>query len=246
MLRRGAWLSLVMTALAALPAGARAADTYDIDPEHTEVRFSWNHLGLSRQGGRFIDVKGVLSFDEQNPAASTLDVTIPVKSIATGVKKLDEHLLASKEFFLADVHSTITYKSTGVAMQSDRTGIVTGELTINGITRPAVLDVVWNFSGEHPLANINPAYAGIYASGFSATTQIRRSDWGLTRTIPYISDEVKITIEAELHRRTPMPADGPADADTPETAGAKLPAPDEPALPQLPPAAPPQTGAGDR
>jgi len=82
-----------------------------------------------------------------------------------------------------------------------RTANVEGELTFNGVTRPVTLSVVWNFSGEHPLAKINPTYAGVYASGFSARTQILRSDFGITRSIPLVSDEIRISIETELHRR---------------------------------------------
>jgi polyisoprenoid-binding protein YceI len=86
-------------------------------------------------------------------------------------------------------------------MTTAKTANVSGEVSFNGFTRPATLSVVWNFSGEHPLSKINPVYAGVYASGFSARTQILRSEFGITRSIPLVSDELRITIEAELHRR---------------------------------------------
>lgn len=200
MIIRTIFISTLLAALVTAPGAPARADTYALDPEHTEVRFTWDHLGLSRQGGRFTAAAGTLNFDPTKPEASTIEVKIPVKSLSTGIKKLDEHLITTKDFFDVAANPAITFKSTLVRMKSDKTGEVEGELSINGVSKPVVLDVVWNFSGEHPLQAINPVYAGAYASGFSATTQIRRSDWGITRTIPYVSDELRITIETEMLR----------------------------------------------
>lgn len=202
--------------LLALPHTA-SADVYEIDKDHTEVRFTWDHVGMSRQGGRFRDVSGTLSFDPINPGASTVDVRIKVASISTGVPKLDDQLVRSGEFFDAQAFPLITFKSTSVAPSVDRKAQVTGNLTVNGVTKPVVLDVRWNFTGEHPLAPINPVYKETFSSGFSATTQILRSDFGISRTIPFVSDEIRITIETEMHRKqvtTSQPAVGPAAPDT--------------------------------
>ncbi len=177
---------------------SHAADTYSIDKDHTEVRFTWDHLGVSRQGGRFNDVSGTLEFDEAAPEASRVKVSIRVGSLSTGVAALDNQLLKTREFFDAAKHPTITFASTDVRMTSARTGEVTGDLTINGVARPVVLSVTWNFVGPHPMAVINPAFSDQIIAGFSATTQIRRSDWGITRTVPFVSDEIQIGIETEL------------------------------------------------
>jgi len=222
-------MALAHAMIAAAPA---AADTYALDPQHTEVRFTWDHLGLSRQGGRFTSAEGTVTFDPAKPEASAVEVKIPVRSIATGVKKLDEHLVTTKEFFDVAAYPNITFKSTSVRTTSDKTGQVEGDLSINGITKSVVLDVVWNFTGEHPLQTINPVYAGAFASGFSASTQIRRSDWGITRTIPYVSDELRITIETEMLRTAETPA-----ADTPPAAGAPIESGGPPSLSPLPEAA---------
>jgi polyisoprenoid-binding protein YceI len=186
--------------------------TWTLDKDHTEVRFTWDHLGMSRQGGRFLDVQGTVVFDPENPAGASVEVSLPLGGLSTGVAKLDEHLVKTKDFFDAEAHPAITFKSTGVSVKSDRTFDVTGDLTINGVSRPVTLDVVWNFTGDHPLASINPAYAAHYSSGFSATTQILRSDWGIKRTIPFVSDEIRISIETEMHLAGPKPAvaEGPA------------------------------------
>jgi len=199
-------LRRTLFSLAAAGAGimtmvaAAAADTYRIDKDHTEVRFSWDHLGMSRQSGRFLDVGGLIEFDPDRPEASTVDVMIRLDSLLTGVPALDDQLLKTTDFFDVEKYPNIHFKSTGVTLTTAKTANVSGDLTINGISKPVVLSVVWNFSGDHPLASINPTYTGVYASGFSAKTQILRSDWGITRTIPLVSDEIRINIEAELLR----------------------------------------------
>ncbi len=226
MIRRAFCLCVALVPLGLASAGQAAADTYMLDPQHTEVRFTWDHLGLSRQGGRFTAAEGTVTFDPAKPETSTVDVKIPVRGISTGVKKLDEHLITTKDFFDVAAFPAIAFKSTVVRMKSDKTGEVEGDLSINGSTKPVVLDVIWNFSGEHPLQTINPVYAGAYASGFSATTQIRRSDWGITRTIPYVSDELRITIETEMIRTAESPvAEGTSGSDG---SGGLPPLPDAP------------------
>lgn len=242
--------ALVIAVVAGSGVTAVRADVYDIDKDHTEVRFSWDHVGMSRQGGRFRDVSGTLNFDPVNPGNSSVDVKIKVSSISTGVTKLDEHLIRSGEFFDAQAFPSITFRSTSVAPTAGRTAHVTGNLNINGVTKPVTLNVRWNFSGAHPLGAINPAFKEIYVSGFSATTQILRSDWGLSRTVPFISDELRITIETEFHRKQitspqlppesaggsgAMAPDGNGGAATlePPTPGLRVPEPGEPA--PLPP-----------
>jgi polyisoprenoid-binding protein YceI len=205
------WRAASVIAVMASSGSALAApESYSFDKQHTEVRFSWDHLGLSRQSGRFMDVSGSLMLDPDKPETSTVEVTIKVPSLWTGIKELDT-VLKGKEFFDTASNPLATFRSTDVKRLSDKTAQVTGDLTLNGQTKPVTLDVVWNFSGEHPLSKINPVYSDLYYSGFSAQTQIRRSDWGITRTIPYVSDEIQIVIEAELKRKEPASAtEGPS------------------------------------
>lgn len=197
---RVAMLAFVVAWGLAAPASA-TPDTYTFDKDHTEIRFSWDHLGLSRQSGRFESVSGEVVFDPEKPEASRIDVRIPLKSLSTGVAALDDALMKTPDYLNVSQHPEITFKSSEVIMTTARTANVSGELTFNGVTRPVMLSVVWNFSGEHPLSKINPTYAGVYASGFSARTQILRSEFGITRSIPLVSDEIRISIETELHRR---------------------------------------------
>lgn len=198
-------LATSLACFGAMLAQPAAADLYKLDKQHTEVRFTWNHLGMSRQGARFLDVDGTLDFDPARPDAARVEATMKVTSIATGVRVLDEHLAKSKEFFDAAQHPDITFVSTGVRPTGEKTAQVTGNLTINGVAKSVVLDVTWNFLGEHPLSKINATYSGIEAVGFSARTQIFRSDWGITRVIPYVSDELIISIETEGLKRPAPP-----------------------------------------
>ena len=196
------WLAILRTAaaallLAALPA---RADTWVIDKQHSEIRFSWDHLGLSRKSGRFIDFDATLEFAPTDPVGGSVEATIKVASVQTGVKALDDHL-KTPDFFNVAAHPTITFRSSGVRKVGERTGEIDGELTILGLTRPVALAVRWNFTGEYPLSSINPVYIGKWVSGFSATTRIKRSEWGLKRGTPLISDEIDIVLEVEFLRR---------------------------------------------
>jgi polyisoprenoid-binding protein YceI len=194
---RNLCLSLLCLSVAATSA---RADTWTFDKAHTEIRFSWDHLGLSRKSGRFLDMEGTLEFTPTDPEAGGIDVSIRTASIATGVKELDDHL-KSPDFFGAAANPKITFKSSGVTKTGDKTGEVNGDLTIAGVKKPVTLDVTWNFTGEYPLSAVNASYQGKWVSGFSAKTTISRSDFGLKRAVPLISDDVQITIEAEFLRK---------------------------------------------
>lgn len=193
--------AVMATSFALVTVAPAEAGIYVIDKDHTEVRFSWDHLGMSRQSGQFRDVIGRLAFDPEKPQEARLEVTIKAESLLTGVPALDQILKDTPDYLDIAQHPDITFRSSAVAMTSSKTGNVEGELTINGVTRPASLAVVWNFHGEHPLSKINPIYQGVTAAGFSARTTILRSEFGISRGIPLVSDELRITIESELHRK---------------------------------------------
>ena len=188
MFKRLALASLL--ALATL--GAQAAEKYSIDPTHTQVQFTYSHMGFSNITGRFDEVQSEFLLDVADPTRSSVSVTIPVASISTGVEKLDEHLL-KPDFFDAAQFPTATFNSTGVTAAGEGRLEVAGDLTIHGVTRPVVLDVTINKFGEHPMAKVP-------AAGFDATTTIKRSDFGLGGYVPVVGDEVRIdiTVEATL------------------------------------------------
>ena len=197
----GRWVLAAMVLLAGGMCVPQArADTYAFDRDHTNITFSWNHLGISRQSARILDFDGILDFDPENPENASVDVTMRVASLFTGTRVLDRDLKSS-DFFDAARYPEITFKSTLIRKVGERSGEVAGDLTILGVTYPVVLQVRWNFSGEHPLGDINPAYKGKYVAGFSAVTTVLRSAWGLKRAIPLVSDEIEIAIEAEFLRK---------------------------------------------
>lgn len=176
------------------------AATYGFAEGHTTVTVSWSHAGLSRNAARIVGADGTLEFEPSRPEASRLDVKLDPTRLSSGVPALDR-LLRSVDFFDAAANPAITFRSTAVVATGDRTGEVTGDLTIRGTTRPVTIAVTWNFTGEHPLGLVNPSFAGKFVSGFSARTRVLRSEWGLERGAPLISDEVEISIEAEVIRR---------------------------------------------
>lgn len=195
----GRLLAAVM--IAALPAAVPAAwaDIWVLDKNTTTVHFTYDHLGVSKQSGRFKDIEGRLEFSPTEPERGEVDVTIKATGISTGVAALDK-LLRTVDFFDTNRHPNIRFRSTAVRPTGDREGEIQGELTFLGVTRPVTLKARWNYTGEYPLAAINPAYQGKWISGFSARTVIERSHWGLKRGVPLISDEVEIRIEAEFLR----------------------------------------------
>jgi polyisoprenoid-binding protein YceI len=177
--------SLLLVAGSAIAAPVR----YDLDPNHTQVAFSWTHFGFSHPAGRFDKVEGDFRFDPADPTKSTVTVTIPVDSIDTGVAKLDAHL-KSPDFFDAARYPTATFKSTHVERAGEHGLKVSGDLTLHGVTKPVVLDVVINKVGPHPMG-------GRAAAGFDARTTIKRSDFGISNYVPNVSDEITINITTE-------------------------------------------------
>ena len=162
---------------------------YTIDPNHTHVDFSWNHFGFSHPVGRFDSIQGDFQFDPADPTRSSVNVTIAIDSIDTGVKALDDDL-KSPAFFDAAKYPTATFKSTRVQRDGAHGLKVTGDLTLHGVTKPVVLDVVVNKVGMHPMR-------GTPAAGFDATATIKRSDFGIAKYVPNVSDEIAISISTE-------------------------------------------------
>jgi polyisoprenoid-binding protein YceI len=169
---------------------ALAADRYTFEPTHSQINFSYTHLGLSTQTQQLRTVSGELLLDTEDMSKSSVSVTIDMNSIDTGVAKFDEHI-KSVDFFDTAQFPEATFKSTEVAKAGENQLKVTGDLTLHGVTRPVVLDVKVNKIGEHPMAK-KPA------AGFNATTTVLRSDFGLGGYVPAVGDEVKISIASEF------------------------------------------------
>lgn len=178
---------------AAAPAATMAlpaSGTYTLDPNHTQVRATWNHLGLSRPGATFGGMSGTIAIDTANPANSSVNVRIPLSGMDSGVDAFDEHL-RSADFFDTAAHPEATFVSRSVQFTGLGSAFtVNGDLTIKGITKPVVLHAVLNGAGTHPMAKVP-------AAGFSAKARIKRSDFGVDMAAPMVSDDVELNITAE-------------------------------------------------
>ena len=141
-------LSLI-SALAAAPALA-ASEKYVLDPSHSQIVFSYDHLGYSTGYGIFSGFDGEIMFDAADSAASSVTVSFPVKSMLTGWQARFDHLM-SPDFFAATDDETVTFTSTAIAVTGEKTAKITGDLTLNGVTKPVVLDAVLNQIGDHPM-----------------------------------------------------------------------------------------------
>ena len=191
-------LIAALLALCGPLAGSPAsADIWVLDKTASVVTFSYDHFGLSRQGGRIGNLEGTLEFTPTDPDSGAVDVTARSAAISTGVTELDQ-LLRSPDFFNAQRYPTIQFKSTAVRKTAERQGEIDGDLTLLGVTLPVTLQATWNYTGEYPLSGINPVYQGKWVAGFSARTVIERSKWGMKRGVPLLSDEIMISIEAEF------------------------------------------------
>ena len=189
--------SLFALALALAATSAFAAPTtYQIDPNHTDVIASWSHFGFSNPVANFLKADGQITYDPANVGASKVEVTLPLEGLDAQVEAFNEHL-RSPDFFDAAKFPTITFKSTSVKAAGKNRLTVVGDLTIKGITKPVTLNVTINKIGMHPLGKRE-------AAGFSASTTIKRTDFGLGLYAPNVSDEVKLTITTEA--MVPKPA----------------------------------------
>lgn len=173
------------TSLEGVPGGR-----YNIDPAHTSVVFTINHLGYSNYTGRFNKVDGTLMVDTTNPEKSGLKVSIPIDSIDTNHEVL-EGKLKGKDWFDAEAFPVASFTSTRVQKISDSQAKVTGDLSLHGITRPVTFDVTFNGTALNPFVKAQ-------AMGFSAKTVIKRSEFGIKNYLPALGDEVTLLIETEF------------------------------------------------
>jgi len=174
--------------------------TYKFDPNHTEVLFSYQHLGMSRAYGQFNKLDGIVKMDKAKPENSLIDVNISAKSIDSGVKTFDTHL-QGKDFFDVAKYPTLKFKSTNVKKITDKKFKVLGDLTIKGKTKPVTLDVTYIIDQPHPMGAFNPKMKDVYVAAFSAKASVKRSEFGLGKFAPAVSDKVDIIIETEMFRQ---------------------------------------------
>jgi polyisoprenoid-binding protein YceI len=182
--------TLLTAAFAVAASIANAApEKYLLDASHSQILFDYNHLGFSTTWGMFSGFEGEIMFDQDSPENSSVTVSMPVKSMFTGWQDRFDHFM-SADFFGASDADMVTFASTAIEVTGEKTALITGDLTLNGVTRSVVLDATLNQAGMHPMANKPWA-------GFDATTTLLRSDYDLGKFAPFVGDEVTVQISIE-------------------------------------------------
>lgn len=164
---------------------------YKPDPVHRHLYFSYMHQGYSVSWVRWRDWTGELNWNAESPEKSSVNVAIDATKIDTGFEVFDGHMKSEKFFDVAN-HPAITFASTSVKQKGANKGLITGDLTIKGVTKPVTLDVTFNKGAFEERAKAPKL-------GFSGKTTLKRSDWGLDAAIPFVGDEVTVIVEAEFY-----------------------------------------------
>lgn len=165
--------------------------SYELDSTHANVTWKLSHMGLSYYYGRFDSAAGTLEFDASAPEKSKLSVTIKSDSVNVQSDHLQKKLIG-EEGFNAAKHPEITFVSKKIEKTGDDTGIVTGDLTMLGVTKEVELDVMFNGTAVHPFKKKR-------ALGFDAYGSFNRSEFGLKSWLPGVGDGVQLAIEGEFH-----------------------------------------------
>ena len=183
---------IAAAALLAAPAFAEP-ERYTLDSSHSQIVFSYDHLGYSTTFGMFSGFEGEIMFDQEDPANSSVSVSMPVSSMFTGWEQRDAHFQSPDFFNVSESNDLVTFQSTGIEVTGEDTALITGDLTMNGTTQEVVLDAKLNQVGDHPMQNQPWA-------GFDATTTLLRSDFGVGAFAPFVSDEVEVMISVEAQK----------------------------------------------
>lgn len=172
-----------------------------IDPDHSVAAFAIRHLGIAMVRGMFHKLSGCIYFDAEDVAQSTVEAEIEVKSLSTGIKKRDDHVL-SDEMLDAGKYPLITFKSTRVVPGGKGRATVQGDLTIHGVTKPVALDV------EH-FGPVKSPWGGEVSVGFTASTKLNRKEFGVNWGDDVLENgglvagkdvEITLDIEADLEK----------------------------------------------
>ena len=169
--------------------GQVVAGTYTVDPGHSQVAFTVNHLGFSTYRGLFGDVTGSMTIDPKMPDKAKLSIDIPISGLRTTIAALDEHL-KKPDFFDADKYPTAHFEATTIRA-SGKSARITGNLTLKGVTKSVVLEA--SFVGAGTMM-------GKRTVGFDATTTIKRSDFGVSYGIPLVPDAVPLQISVAFEK----------------------------------------------
>ena len=192
--------ALAGPALAAAPGTPGVPDAtrvekgaYSVEPNHARVRFTVNHFGFTTYSGDFNTTSGTLDLDPAKLGDSKLDVKVSTESVYTPSDKLTGEL-KSADWLDSAKYPDITFKSTKVEKTSASTAKVIGDLTLHGVTKPVTLDAKFFGAGPNP-------FNKKLTVGFEVTGKIKRSDFGVTKYVPMIGDEVELSISAPFEKQ---------------------------------------------
>jgi polyisoprenoid-binding protein YceI len=166
--------------------------TYAPDAGHTLVGWKVDHFGFNDYFGQFGNATGTLVLNKENPAASTVDITIPVNSLSTVSAGLNRHM-ATADFLNAANHPTARFVSRTVTVDGNQATIL-GDLTLRGVTRPVTLNARFVGAGTNPMNRKETV-------GFHATTSVNRSEFGMNYAVPMVSDKVELTISVAFEKQ---------------------------------------------
>lgn len=170
------------------------AGTYTFDPTHSQVIFSYDHMGFSTSRGFVNGLEGTITLDPADPSKSTVEASFPLSALRTVDATLDEHMMGPDFFNVTGDAPLVTFKSTSVEVEEGDEARVTGDLTLNGVTKPVVLEVEFNGAGPDPMTQAATI-------GFSIETELKRSDFNLGAFAPAVDDEVEIDISVEAKKQ---------------------------------------------
>jgi polyisoprenoid-binding protein YceI len=183
-------VALTLASWLAADRDARAADMFAADPVHSSVVFRVKHMNTSYFWGRFNDISGSFALDEADPSQSKFQFQVKAGSIDSGNAKRDQHL-KSPDFFNAVQFPVIAFKSTGVVKSG--TGYeVTGDLTLHGVTKPITARVTPTGTGNA---------GGRQIAGIEATLNVKQSEFGMTKMIGPVGDDVSVTVSIEARKQ---------------------------------------------
>lgn len=170
---------------------------YRVDLSHASIVWKVSHLGLSDYVARFTNFDASIQYNPNNITKSKVTASIDPMSIQTAYpnaadKDFDKILATEKGWFNASKFTSIDFVSTSIQMVDDKNGVMEGDLSFLGVTKPVTLDV--RFNG----AMTRQPFSGKPTMGFSATTTIKRTDFGMSKYVPSIGDEVEVMIEGEF------------------------------------------------
>lgn len=170
---------------------------YQVDLSHASIVWKVSHLGLSNYVARFADFDANIDFDANDISNSKVTASINPMSIQTAYpnaeqKDFDKALATENGWFNAGEFAEITFNSTSIEMVGENTAIMVGDLTFLGVTKPVTLDVVFNGAMQRQ------PFSGKPTLGFSATTTLSRSAWGMSKYVPQVGDSVSVMIEGEF------------------------------------------------